>query len=168
MLIEQVRLELTKIIGSHTGDVHREVRVIPSLTPVHFKSLDFGHEAFDIALLMAVKALTAEIPPCPFGERFAWWCIALRRKGIGMVVGKYQPLQPCGGGSDIIVLSYEVGNFLDLCVEGIPHLVIYQCDTVLVPLSLRTPVVGIDLKFAGALDIKSLITDTKVDGCTTG
>ena len=123
---------------------------------------DFGNKASGVALLMAVKVLALKVSLSPYDKRFAFHHATAHLIGIGMVVGKDKSFEPVGVCSDIVFPGYDACKLLDACIKEVSGIVINKSDTVLVALSVLAPVIGIDLKFACALDIKPFITDSEI------
>ena len=123
---------------------------------------NLGYQASGVALLMSVKVLALKVFLCPCDKRFAYLHAIAHLIGIGMVIGKDKSFEPVGVRSDIVFPGYDACKLLDTCIKEVSGIVINQSDTALVALPFLAPVIGIDLKFACALDIKPFITDFDV------
>ena len=78
----------------------------------------------------------------------------------------YQPFQPAAVHSTMVFLGNKVRNVLDVLFKAHPFVFRHQCDTGLIPLPFRTPVVGVDGEFARCLDVNaSHVTDSEIDSC---
>ena len=125
-----------------------------------------GNQASGVALLMAVKVLALKVSLCPYDKRFAYHHATAHLIGTGMMIGKDKSFEPVGVCSDIVFSCYDACKLLDTCIKEVSGIVINQSDTALVALPFLAPVIGIDLKFACALDIKPFITDTEINRST--
>ena len=66
----------------------------------------------------------------------------------------------------MVFLGNKVRNVLDVLFKAHPFVFRHQCDTWLVALPFRTPVVGVDGEFARCLDVNSPhVTDSEIDSC---
>lgn len=133
-----------------------------SLNLVLLEAGDLGHQSSGVALLMTVKALAPKIPLCPVREGSAFRHPIAHIVGIRVVVGEDDLAQPVGVRSDVIIACYDACKFLDLCVKEVSGIIIDHGDTALVALPLLAPVIGIDMEFACALDVKPIVTDTEI------
>ena len=115
---------------------------------------------------MTAKVFTLKIAVSTGDERFAYHRPSAHLVGIRMMIGKDCIPKPLGVCSDIVALGDDTCKFLDLCVKEVSGIIVNQSDTALVALTILRPVIGIDLKFACALDIKLLITDSEVHRST--
>ena len=66
----------------------------------------------------------------------------------------------------MVFLGNKVRNVLDVFFKAHPFIFRHQCDTGLVPLPFRTPVVGVYGEFASSLDVNaSRVTDSEINSC---
>ena len=66
----------------------------------------------------------------------------------------------------MVFLGNKVRNVLDVLFKAHPFVFRHQCDTWLVALPFRAPVVGVDGEFARCLDVNaSHVTDSEIDSC---
>ena len=125
-----------------------------------------GHQASGVALLMAVKVLALKVSSGSYDKRFAYRHAIAHLIGIGMMIGKDEPFEPVGVGSDIVFPGYDACKLLDTCIKELSGIVIHQSDTAPVALLVLAPVIGVDFKFACALDVKPFVTDTEIHRST--
>ena len=115
---------------------------------------------------MTVKVLALKVSVSPYDEGFTDHRPMAHLVGIRVMIGEDKSFQPVGVCSDVVLSGDDACKLLDLRVKEVSGIVIHKSDTALIALAVLAPVVGIDLKFACALDIKTLVTDAEIDRST--
>ena len=138
-----------------------------------YLSTEAFHLVYDttvVGSLMLVGLLLFYELPAPDGKASLYNLAVLHLEGVGMVVGKYELLQPLVGCTDVKLLGDKACYLHHGAVQAKLFLVGHQSHTEAVALTLTAPVVGIDGKFTCGLDVRpcTIITDAEIYGCLVG
>ena len=163
-------LEGGNVLGGDGADGKGVVLHLADAALVFLEAFHLVYDTTVVGSLMFVGLLLFNEFPAPYSKASLYNLAVLYLEGIGMVVGKYELLQPLVGGTDVKLLGDKAGYLHHGAVQAKLFLIGHQSHTEAVALTLAAPVVGVDGQLTCGLDVRpcTIITDAEIYGCLVG
>ena len=138
-------LEGGNVLGGDGTDGKGVVLHLADAALVFLEAFHLVYDTTVVGSLMLVGLLLFYELPAPDGKASLYNLAVLHLEGVGMVVGKYELLQPLVGCTDVKLLGDKACYLHHGAVQAKLFLVGHQSHTEAVALTLTAPVVGISL-----------------------